>query len=82
VIYECYLVLIVSSSEEDVITVTEVVIPKQKVDEARKWQLPDAFYSYEDRPPCKGCLGCLTDEFDFSTIGSDKTMKIPQKMGK
>jgi len=45
VIYECYLVLIVSSSEEeDVITVTEVVIPKQKVDEARKWQFPDAFY--------------------------------------
>ena len=57
-------------------------MPEDKLEEARKWQLPDSFYLYENRPPCKGCLGCLTDDFDFSTIGSDKTVKIPKQKGK
>lgn len=71
-----------STSGDDVISIKEEEIPAEKLEAARKWQLPDAFYLYEDRPACKGCLGCLTDEFDFSTIGSDKTVKIPQKTGK
>lgn len=44
----------------------EVVFEKkatpEQVQKARKLQLPDNFYLYEDAPPCPGCQGCCEEE--------------------
>ena len=36
----------------------------EQVERARKLQLPDAFFLYEDSTPCPGCIGCDPDNFD------------------
>ena len=69
------------TNDGDILIIRDEEIPQSQKEEARKWQLPDGFYSYESRPQCKGCLGCITDGFDFSTIGSSSTVEVPSRKG-
>lgn len=55
-------------------TVPEVEFVKEELPSvelialAEKYQLPSCFFNYLKAQPCKGCIGCNDDEFDFDQI--------------
>ncbi|ELT98927.1 hypothetical protein CAPTEDRAFT_229185 [Capitella teleta] len=52
----------------DVQIVHEEVPTAELVAEAKKFQLPKTFFNYLNAKPCSGCIGCDSDNFDFSQI--------------
>ncbi len=53
----------------DVIFVKEELPSADKVALAEKYMLPKTFFLYENKPPCRGCLGCHSEEEDVFTTG-------------
>lgn len=43
---------------DDLIFLEEIRPTDEQIQRARRLQLPDSFFLYENRPPCPGCLGC------------------------
>ena len=43
--------------DDDVVFVSENRPDSKMMEEARRHQLPEGFYLYETRKPCKGCIG-------------------------
>ncbi|XP_064638555.1 E3 SUMO-protein ligase RanBP2-like isoform X2 [Lineus longissimus] len=43
---------------DDVQVISELKASKHDQERAKKYQLPDNFYLYEQKPPCSGCPGC------------------------
>ncbi|XP_021361373.1 E3 SUMO-protein ligase RanBP2-like isoform X2 [Mizuhopecten yessoensis] len=48
----------VPDKTQDVVFVGEEKATKEQIAEARKYMLPDHFYLYLSREPCRGCRGC------------------------
>ena len=65
-----------SDSDDDVCFIKESQPTEAQIQKAREFLLPDNFYLYTEKKPCKGCRGC-DENFDFSRIG-----KTPVKEGK
>ena len=65
-----------SDSDDDVCFIKESQPTEAQIQKAREFLLPDNFYLYTEKKPCKGCRGC-DENFDFSLIG-----KTPVKEGK
>ncbi|XP_067669536.1 RANBP2-like and GRIP domain-containing protein 8 isoform X2 [Haliotis asinina] len=45
--------------------------------EARKYLLPESFYLYENKPPCRGCIGC--EDYDPSKVNMSNKVKAKSK---
>ena len=59
-----YLPPLPTFSDDDVEFLHEEKPTAEQVERARKLLLPDAFYLYENRPGCPGCIGC--EDYDPS----------------
>lgn len=55
---------------DDVTSDCEIVLvkmpPPNMVQLAAKYQLPETFFNYLDKPDCSGCIGCRSDDYIFS----------------
>lgn len=49
----------VASELEDVVIVKVEVPSEDKIEKARQLMLPDNFFNYENKHPCRGCRGCI-----------------------
>ncbi|XP_029652638.1 E3 SUMO-protein ligase RanBP2 isoform X1 [Octopus sinensis] len=54
------------SNEDDVIFIKQVEATPEQVERARKLMLPDHFYLYETKEPCRGCRGCDPEDLKKS----------------
>ena len=63
---------VVSSTSEDLDVVFEKKASEEQIRKARELMLPDNFFLYETAEPCKGCIGCDPDNFDFDSISKSK----------
>ena len=45
----------------DVIFVKEEMPSSEQMALAQKYMLPKSFFLYENKAPCRGCLGCYDD---------------------
>ena len=66
IIYLLFLSFIIKNyfilNEIDVTIINSVTASKDQIEQARKFQLPDNFYLYANKPPCSGCRGCEKDD--------------------
>ncbi|XP_065336958.1 E3 SUMO-protein ligase RanBP2-like isoform X2 [Cloeon dipterum] len=58
---------VASDDEVKILDVINVHVSPEDVNKARALQLPDNFYSYKQKTPCKGCKGCQDEESDSSS---------------
>jgi hypothetical protein len=52
----------------DVQFIKEELPSADQIADAKKLLLPKTFYNYLKAQPCPGCIGCDSDNFDFSQI--------------
>ncbi|KAB7495494.1 E3 SUMO-protein ligase RanBP2, partial [Armadillidium nasatum] len=52
----------------------------EQVEKAKKLLLPDNFYLYEEKEPCKGCIGCSPEDFVFKKIEKVKEELTPSSV--
>lgn len=64
------------AEEPQDLTVDPVFVGKMEpteheTEKAKKFQLSPCFYLYKQRKPCRGCIGCDPDNFNFNDIGKE-----------
>lgn len=50
---------------DEVVFVTESTVSEEEKALAKKFLLPENFYAYKQKAPCKGCVGCNSDDYVF-----------------
>ena len=51
---------------EECLIVDVKMPPPDLVQKAAQYQLPKSFFNYITKPDCPGCIGCKSDEFEFT----------------
>ncbi|CAL1542870.1 unnamed protein product [Lymnaea stagnalis] len=70
-----------ADDDDDVILVGEDKPTPEQIAKARQFLLPDAFYLYEKKPACPGCLGCHDGEAPPSAPVSKTTVSTKKLKG-
>lgn len=60
---------------DEVVFVTESTVSEEEKALAKKFLLPENFYAYKQKAPCKGCIGCNSDDYVFPTTKEIKEEK-------
>jgi hypothetical protein len=55
----------------DVIPIGEVTPSAEQIDRAKKLQLPETYFLYENKDPCKGCAGCEDESTSIATTSNE-----------
>lgn len=70
-----------TSPEEEVVFVGEKEPNPKYEDKVKQLKLPKNFYNYENKPPCKGCIGCKVDELDWNNLTCAAEEEKEEKSG-
>lgn len=60
---------------DEVVFVTESTVSEEEKALAKKFLLPENFYAYKQKAPCKGCVGCNSDDYVFPATKEIKKEK-------